>query len=55
MTGWWRDCEAEAACSVAGRKCSFYKDGVHRFVFYGNVAECRCTHKLTRVNRGRKP
>lgn len=34
---------------MASRKCRKYKDGIHRFVFYGKVAECRCGYKLARV------
>jgi len=35
---------------MAGKRCTFYANGVHHFVFYGKkYAQCRCGHKLKRV------
>jgi hypothetical protein len=32
------------------KTCTYYKNGIHHFVFYGKAAECRCGHTLKRVN-----
>jgi len=34
---------------MAGKRCKLYPNGVHRFVFYGKIAECKCGHKLKRA------